>query len=701
MLHIIDSISQPADREITADEPVSGSHLPQEDPAPTDSPAAGEVEVIELELFDPDESLLPGEAASSAGSWGGTIASMVLHAGLIAIMASITLTHHDELMEPPLVSVMTEPIEEVEEPPIEYVLANPDDRELEVRKVLNSTSTGLSKSEEPQLDQAVELTDEFNPDVPKPKIYDIPEGREIAERLIVRGTTGDSLVQIDSALDRVTWEIANHLQEQKVLVVWMLDASGSLAEQRAAIVKRLDRIYGELGALKDEELIPRLQQPLLSAVVAYGEKTHFLTPEPTNKFELIREAISSVPEDPSGQENVFTAVGQAVDRWSEYRARFGRRIMLIVVTDETGDDFAAHVPAISLCRRYGAIAYVLGPHAVFGRKKGFVPYVAPENGQTYKLPVDLGPETPMYDHVDIPFWYDGPQYEYLSSGFGPYALTRLVTETGGIYFSTHMTTMKGFSPEGLFKAEDLKPFEPDYHFGTPEDYLKDLEKHPLRMAVIKAAQISRKVQPEGTPQMELRVTPAGYKEQAKEAQKTVAKSGYFLNQLLSAFPKGIEKALDSEPSPRWRMTFCLAYGRLLAQRTRCLEYNLALAEMANALTPQDVGTKSNHWIFRPDDQLNYASSEKRNAELAEQLLNRVLEEAPGTPWAKLAERELRHPFGIRVVQRFIPPPPPKPPAPPNANPTPPKPKLLLAKEPPKKAPPKPKPKLVKPVLPRL
>jgi hypothetical protein len=337
---------------------------------------------------------------------------------------------------------------------------------------------------------------------------------------------------------------------------------------------------------------------------------------------------------------------------------------------------------------------------VFGRQKGFVPYVAPENGQTYQLPVDLGPETPVFDHVDIPFWYDGPQHRHLSAGFGPYALTRLVTETSGIYFATHMTTMKGFSPEGSFDAENLKPFEPEYHFGTPEDYLRDLEKHPLRMAVIKAAQISRTVKTEGTPAMELRVTPASFKAQAQEAQKTVAKSGYFLNQILSAFPPGIEKALDSEPSPRWRMTFCLAYGRLLAQKSRCLEYNLALAEMANSLTVQDVASKSNHWIFQPDTKLNFATSQRREAELAEQLLKRVVEEAPGTPWAVLAERELRNPFGIRVIQRFIPPPPPRPPA--SNNPPEPKPQLLLAPPPPQKSPPpKPQPKPLQPVLPRL
>jgi outer membrane biosynthesis protein TonB len=148
------------------------------------------------------------------------------------------------------------------------------------------------------------------------------------------------------------------------------------------------------------------------------------------------------------------------------------------------------------------------------------------------------------------------------------------------------------------------------------------------------------------------------------------------------------------------MTFCLAYGRLLAQKSRCLEYNLALAEMANSLTVQDVASKSNHWIFQPDTKLNFATSQRREAELAEQLLKRVVEEAPGTPWAVLAERELRNPFGIRVIQRFIPPPPPRPPA--SNNPPEPKPQLLLAPPPPQKSPPpKPQPKPIQPVLPRL
>ena len=73
---------------------------------------------------------------------------------------------------------------------------------------------------------------------------------------------------------------------------------------------------------------------------------------------------------------------------------------------------------------------------------------------------------------------------------------------------------------------------------------------------------------------------------------------------------------------------------------------------------QDVANKSNHWIFRPDDNINYATTMKKRAIEAEKLLKRVVQNAPGTPWAVMASRELKDPFGIKVVERFDPPPPP-------------------------------------------
>ena len=526
-------------------------------------------------------------------------------------------------------------------------------------------------------------------------VYDIPEGQILDDTVVVHGLSNDGIVQIETALDRVTWEIAQTLQERKVLVVWLLDASGSLTKQRAAVAKRLNRIYGELDALDKEGQLPRREQPIISGVVSYGLKTNFITREPTDKFDVIQNAIANTKNDPSGRENIFTAVTHVVNRWKKYRTMDKRQIMIIAITDESGDDFPVHEKAIKMCRKNGVRAYVLGPTAVFGRRKGFVPYRAPEDGKEYKLPVDLGPETAKFDLVDLQFWFDGSQHTYLSAGFGPYALARLVRETGGIYFTTNMTTMAGFGPTGIFDADAMRPFSPNYEFGTPNDYLQHLKNHPLRYAVVAAAELSRANPSEGTPDLDIRVTARNFRNSATTAQQTVARSQLMIQSILQAFPNGIEKHLDKEQSPRWRMAFCLSYGRLLAQQVRCLEYNYACAWLKGNLTEQDINTKSNRWIFKPSEKINYATSMKKNAKLASKLLTQVIEEAPGTPWAVLAARELKHPFGMMVEHRFIPPPPPPKPRPA----TPQKPRLLLAPNPKVNKPPPKKPP--KPVLPRL
>lgn len=656
-------------------------------------------EPVLLELAD-DDPLAEAAPIAGKGSWSGTFWSSVLHVWLIITLAGLTMQEPLSLDIPAIESRMeaAEPVEDIEEL-IEFELANPDDRELDVRKVVNARSVGAIEKSRPKMESPPEMLRDVQTEEQRLQMYDIPEGREISESVVIKGTTGEAIVQIDSALDRVTWEIARNLQERKVLVIWLLDASESLTEQRAAIARRLDRIYGELDALQHEDQIPRFQRPLLTAVAAYGLRTEFLTAAPTDDFREIQQAIETVPLDASGVENVFTAVTQVMRRWGEYRALQGRRIMLVTVTDESGDDFAEHETAINVCRRYGAGAYVIGPAAVFGRREGYVPYVAPENGQTYRLPVDLGPETAMFESLQMPFWFDGPQYEYLSAGYGPYALARLVKETSGVYFMTSMTTMDGLAPLGEFDKLALKPFEPEYDFGSRAEYEAELLAHPLRAAVVRAARLSRDFQPEGTPQLRLRVQPDNFRQVATDAQRTVARSEYMVDAILQAFPPGIEAQYDTEPSLRWRMVFNLTYGRLLALKVRCLEYNSALAELKGSLTEADIASTSNEWIFRPSETINYATQVRQLAAKAEQLLARVVDEAPGTPFAVLAQRELKDAFGMRVIERFIPPP-----APPTPNdsppPAPPKKRIQLAPDPPKPKP-TPKPAPLPPKLPRL
>lgn len=655
-------------------------------------------EVIELELFDPDEDL--EDVPVSRGTIPGTIAAVVLHIWLLATLHHLVV--REELVpgiaptEAKLTDVKEDPKKKIEKQDPKFVLVKPNDEDRPVQPILNARSVGAARSRNPEmLSPPDPQIDEIDPEKTRRKVFDIPEGIEVSETIVVQGSTGNSIIQLESALDRVTHEVATHLKEKRVMLVWLIDASASLAKQREVIVKRLERIYGELEALKKAGQIPRTKEPLLTGVVSYGLKADFLTRHPTADFEEVKKAIESVKIDESGRENVFSAVVQTLRLWGKHRD--GRQIMIVNVTDESGDDFGMLETSIRISRRYGAKAYVIGPSAVFGRRNGYVPYVAPENNQTYQIPVDLGPETVKYENLVMPFWFEGPQYEYLSSGYGPYGLSRLVRETGGIYFTTNTLTMTGLTPVGRYEKEKIKPFEPGYHYSTPQQYEAELKKHPLRYAVVMAARYSRDNKPEGTPQLDIRVTPQNFRNVATTAQQTVARSQLMVDTILRAFPKGIERLLEREPSPRWRMNFCLTYGRLLAMRVRCLEYNSACADLKGNLTPQDVGSTANHWIFRPSDTIRYATSERRNAKLAKELLERVVRESPGTPWAKLAKRELQHAFGIRVVKRFIPPPPaPKRNA--NANNGN---RILLAPDPRKQRPPaKKKPKPIKPKLPR-
>ena len=660
---------------------------------------AWDEEPILLELAVEDDGKSP-EDSSWMGAIAGAGLSILFHVWLIFTLSGIAFDDGGDIELEPIQTVFTNP--PVPEPKLEtpeYELANPDDRETEVRKAINAMSVGMELTTKPNPESAPIASLDLKLDGKQLPRYDIPQGLEISKTIVVPGTTGEALIQLDTALDRVTWEIARNLQERKVLVVWMIDASGSVVPQRQALVKRLKRIYGELDALDSAGQLPRLEQPLLSGVVLFGASTTFVTKEPTDKFDEIVNGIQSAPTDPSGLENVFTAVNQVMDNWHKYRTDNGRRIMLVALTDEAGDDHGEPLKvAITKCQRYGAKAYVIGPAAPFGRRKGYIPYVAKENGRTYQLPVDLGPETVVVENVDLPFWYEGPQLTYLSSGFGPYALNRLVKETGGVYFMTNMTTNSELSTIGQFDPIMMKSYEPDYRYGSPDEFLKDMMQHPLRAAVVGMAKFSQEtgLRAQGTPVLEFRVQANNFRQQFADAQKSAAISSLAIENILSRMPPNTEKLFASEDSLRWRLAFSLSYGRLLAQKVRAFEYNSALAQLKGTYTESDVNNKVNHFIFRPDQNLNYAPSLRKQAKIAEEHLQRVVKEAPGTPWEMLAKRELKDGFGIRLVERFIPPPP----ATPKADPgkTKPGPKILPEQQ---KAQPKPAPKPPEPVLPKL
>ena len=82
----------------------------------------------------------------------------------------------------------------------------------------------------------------------------------------------------------------------------------------------------------------------------------------------------------------------------------------------------------------------------------------------------------------------------IDSGFGPYALSRMCYETGGIYFSIHPNRSVGKRIDAgqieafasrmsyFFSPDVMDRYRPDYV--SENEYLSRVKKSPMRVALI-------------------------------------------------------------------------------------------------------------------------------------------------------------------------------------------------------------------------
>lgn len=436
---------------------------------------------------------------------------------------------------------------------------------------------------------------------------------------------------VEGAIDRLTMEIAASLKERKTLAIWMFDASLSLNERREEIASRFENVYRQLGMLD-----VGADKALKTAVVSYGEKTDIMTPEPVDDVKDLVKAVRNIKPDESGKENVFAAIDLVVGRFASYRSsnKLRRNVMIILVTDERGDDYNRLEEVVQKTQRLGMRVYCVGHASIFGREQGFVKWKYAD-GTTEDLPVDQGPETVAPERLQLAFWgVNGYDLERISSGYGPYALTRLCAETGGLYLITDESQIR-------FDPAVMRNYPPDYR--PIRDYEADLTKNLAKGALVNAA-VSTKVGRIPTPQLAFRAdTDNVLRTEITEAQKPAAVLDHRLNEILEILSAG-EKDRPKLDTPRWRASYDLAMGRILAMRVRAFGYNTVLAEMK--VSPKPFETKgSNQWRLEPSTEITAGPAVKKLATKAQEYLTRVIDEHPGTPWATLAERELSKPMG--------------------------------------------------------
>ncbi len=391
----------------------------------------------------------------------------------------------------------------------------------------------------------------------------VPTATMLAQTVSIRGNGAEMVGGVEGAVDRIATEIVRRLEQGRTLVVWAFDASGSLQAERQRLGKHIETIYTHINQLDENQLSSN--EGLLTMVVGFGHDHQALLPKPTADHAEISSAISSVPLDETGVETTFATVAAIVRRWGHYKDEHGKvyRTMIIVVTDEVGDDEDHLEEAIVLAQKAKVPVYVLGSQAVFGRSEGYMDYVDPKTKHVFHhVPVRQGPESVLLEQIRLPFWYGGPQYEIVEAGFGPYALSRMAAATGGIYFVTRFDTRRmGFDPARM------REYRPDWV--RRDEYEKEISRSTFKQAVLAAAQLTQQKLP-GMPSLYF---PAADGPEFKEAmtnnQAVAERTAYTVDEALGPI-NSVVKLRDREKSRRWQAHYDLIRGRLLAMKVPLL-----------------------------------------------------------------------------------------------------------------------------------
>jgi len=435
------------------------------------------------------------------------------------------------------------------------------------------------------------------------------------------------------SIDRLVQELQASLRVKRTVAMWLFDASLSLKTRRNLIADRFENVYRQLDALEASK-----NTGVSTVVASFGKDYNLITKDPVLDIRSVVPKVRAIKDDVSGKEMVFTAVKNLAMTFHKYKNQNGgQNLMMFIVTDEKGDDVMLLEESIALCRKYGIRVFVVGNASMLGREDGYVKWKY-DDGVEEDIRVDAGPETYEPDMVTLGFFgVADTKLTRLSAGYGPYSLTRLCKETGGMFFISEESASATKFPSAV-----MRNYTPDYR--PIKKYEADMKKSMCKQSLVEAAKISKKNENIVMPPLMFRAdTDNVLKEQIAEAQKPAAVVSYGVEALLSILSKG-EKDRPNVKEARWRAAYDLAIGRALAMKARFLGYNKMLAEMRG--TPKVFKTKgSDQWKLEPSKEIESGADVKKIEKQAQMYLKRCADEHPDTPWGMLALRELSTPMG--------------------------------------------------------
>ena len=475
--------------------------------------------------------------------------------------------------------------------------------------------------------------------------------RDLGGGGLIGGDVTNAVSGVGDALSQIAREILRNLSQHRVTVVWMFDESESMRDDQKAIKAKFDRVVSELKInTPDDEPAESSSKsgkrvsvpPLGHAIVGFGEDVHYVQEKPTADVDLIGKAIDHLRIDTTGTENTMSAVAKVINHYENLITN-DRRLLIVLATDESGDDGNYIEEARQIALKKRVPIYIIGRQALFGTDHLTINYTDPVTKDVYHVGIKRGPETADVETLQ----YDGlhQRWDELPSGFGPYELARLAKDTGGIYFLLPSEEeLRIRHREKAYSIEELKEYVPDYE--SRQAYAERRNKSELRRTLREIIAVTQEFPyRHHYPVMPEELLPAIAQELPLVTER--------LNALIAIEKRlrAIEKLRDREPEKRWQAAYDLMLAQVVAYQIKAYEYRANLQEMATKPPkPSKLPTPelSVAWSLDHSHEAKAPkeSTEKVYAE-AMRLCKRVIERHPATPWADLAQDEINRGFSIK------------------------------------------------------
>lgn len=483
----------------------------------------------------------------------------------------------------------------------------------------------------------------------------------------VSGETGRVVEGYGAALGQMTQELVRMMREQRVLVIWLFDESDSMKDDQKEIRERFYKVYEELGLVqKQDAKLKASDETLLTSIMSFGKgiEEHTVSMKPTSNIDEIKKAIDKIKVDESGLENTCQAITAAVGKYQQFASRSKRKLVLIVVSDESGDDGEKIEETIHRCKTADAPVYVLGHYSVFGYPYARTKWIDPKHGLTHWLTINRGPETPFPECLQ----FDGlhGRWDVFSSGFGPYEQVRIAKQTGGIFFmlpgNEDNLAGAGSFEQRKYELLDMKEYLPD--LSSRVEYAKDRDSHKFREV---QWQVIAALNPHIDKDLNMQehrysLDPAIFATQGKVTFERAVRAMGLLNEATKRLDS-VKKLRDKESSERWRANYDLMHAQCMAYRVRLFQLLLSL-DQHQKTKPRPKDEKNNFWdihrtaqLLEPDkEQIKQTKVDmdelKKQNEMARAEFQAVIENHPRTPYARRAQWELQYGFGMKFAEVY-------------------------------------------------